>query len=180
MAASRPSDASKNVRVVVFRHGPAEDRDPIRWPNDSRRPLTNKGRTQTRRAAKGLARVADPVHKLVSSAAERAVATAEMVQAALDDPPELETWPELSPGNLPNPIFDRLKRTVRPGQEVVLVGHDPTLAEFVGLALTGDGVPLVRLTKGGAACLEFPVGVHPGGGRLVWLLTRKQLADESA
>ncbi len=179
MADPRPSDTTKNVRVVVFRHGPAEDRDPIRWPNDARRPLTNKGKSQTRRAAKGLVRVADPVDKLASSAAERAVATAHMVQSALDDPPELETWPELAPGNLANPIFDRLKRVARAGQEVVLVGHDPTLAEFVGLALTGDGVPVVRLTKGGAACLEFPVGVRPGGGRLVWLLTRKQLADGS-
>ena len=167
----------KNVRVVVFRHGPAEDRDPLRWPNDERRPLTHKGRTQTRRAARGLARVTDPVARLASSAADRAVATARMVRSALEDPPKLETWPELSPGNLANPIFDRLKRSVHSGEEVVLVGHDPTLAEFVGLALTGDGAPVVRLTKGGAACLEFPVDVRPGAGRLVWLLTRKQLAD---
>ncbi len=170
----------RNVRVVVVRHGPAEERDPIRWPNDEKRPLTPKGKTQTRRAARGLVRVADPVHRLASSAAERAVATAEMLRSALDDPPRLETWPELAPGNLPNPIFDRLKRSVRPGQEVVLVGHEPTLAEFVGLALVGDGVSVVHLTKGGAACLEFPAGVKPGGGRLVWLLTRKQLVDESS
>jgi len=180
MAATRLSEGPKNVRVVVVRHGPAEDRDPIRWPNDERRPLTEKGRVQTRRAAKGLARVADPVHRLASSAADRAMATAEMVRQALDDPPSLERWPELAPGNLADPLFVRLRKSARPGQEVVLVGHDPTLAEFVGLALTGDGVPLVRLTKGGAACLEFPGSVKPGAARLVWLLTRKQLADEAA
>ncbi|HYA57136.1 MAG TPA: histidine phosphatase family protein [Thermoplasmata archaeon] len=174
---ARHNGSTKSVRVVVFRHGPAEDRDPVRWPNDERRPLTSKGRSQTRRAAKGLARVTDPVSRVASSAADRAVSSAQMVRAALDDPPKLETWPELAPGNLPSPIFDRLKRCVRSGEEVLLVGHEPTLAEFVGLALTGDGAPVVRLTKGGAACLEFPVGVRPGGGRLVWLLTRKQLAD---
>lgn len=176
----RPPASKRNVRVVIVRHGPAEDRDPIRWPNDARRPLSDKGRSQTRRAAKGLARVADPVDRVASSAAERAVATAEMVRSALDDPPKLETWPELAPGNLPNPIFDRLRRSARPGQEVVLVGHEPTLAEFIGLALVGDDVSLVHLTKGGAACLEFPSDLKPGSARLVWLLTRKQLADESS
>ena len=62
----------------------------------------------------------------------------------------------------------------------MIVGHEPTLAEFVGLALTGEGVSVIRLTKGGAACLEFPSAVRPGSGRLLWLLTRKQLAGASA
>lgn len=177
---ARSSTPKRPVRVVVVRHGPAEERDPVRWPNDARRPLSDKGRSQTRRAARGLARVSDPVARVVSSAAERAVATAEMVRSALEDPPKLETWPELAPGNLPNPIFDRLRRSARPGEELVLVGHEPTLAEFIGLALVGDDVSVVHLTKGGAACLEFPSELKPGAGRLVWLLTRKQLADESS
>jgi phosphohistidine phosphatase len=171
------SESGQNVRVVVVRHGPAEARDPVRWPNDDRRPLTNKGRSQTRNAARGLARVASPVDRLASSGATRAVATASIVHDALPRPPPLETWPELAPGNLPNPIFDKLRRKVHAGEEAVLVGHEPTLAEFIGMALMGDGVSVVRLTKGGAACLEFPAGVKPGGARLVWLLTRKQLAD---
>jgi phosphohistidine phosphatase len=179
MAAKAPVH-DRTVRIVLVRHGPAEDRDPVRWPNDDRRPLTQKGRSQTRRAARGLARVTTSVDRLASSAAERAVDTARLVRSALEDPPELETWPELGPGNLPNVILDRLRRSARPGQDLLLVGHEPTLTEFVGLALTGDGVPVVRLTKGGAACLDFPTGVKPGAGRLVWLLTRKQLVDGSS
>jgi len=171
------SEAARNVRVVVVRHGPAEERDPVRWPNDDRRPLSVKGRVQTRKAAKGLARVTSPVDRIASSAAARATTTDEIVHDALPRPPRLETWAELAPGNLPNPIFDKLRRSLHPGQEVVLVGHEPTLAEFIGMALLGDGVSVVHLTKGGAACLEFPTGVRPGAGRLVWLLTRKQLAD---
>lgn len=172
----RPSRPPRSVRVVVVRHGPAEPRDPARWPNDDRRPLTNKGRSQTRRAARGLARITAPVDRLVTSEADRAVKTAEIVAGELTTAPRLETWPELAPGNLPDPIFDRLRRSVRPGQEVVLVGHEPTLAEFVGMALVGDGISVVRLTRGGAACLDFAGGVKPGSGRLVWLFTRKQLA----
>ena len=170
----------RTVRVVVVRHGPAEPRDPARWPNDDRRPLTPKGRNQTRRAARGLARITSPVDRLVSSAADRASKTAEIVAGELPSAPSLETWPELAPGNLPDPIFDRLRRSVRPGEEVVLVGHEPTLAEFVGMALIGDGISVVRLTRGGAACLDFPGEVRPGAGRLVWLFTRKQLAKRDA
>jgi phosphohistidine phosphatase len=168
---------SRNVRVTLVRHGPAEDRDPVRWPDDDQRPLTSKGQLQTRRAARGLARVAPPVRRMASSEAERALATARIVRSTLAPTPRLETWPELAPGGLPEPIFDRLRR-VAGSEGVLLVGHEPTLAEFVGMAIAGDGVSSIHFTKGGAACLEFPDGVKPGAGRLVWLLTRKQLADE--
>jgi phosphohistidine phosphatase len=173
----RPSRSPRNVRVVVVRHGPAEDRNPVRWPDDDRRPLTPKGVSQTRRAAKGLARLVLPADRIATSAATRALATAELVQQNLGDSPRMEEWEELAAGRLAAPIFDRLRRSVRTGQEIVLVGHEPTLAEFVGLALSGDGVPVVRLGKAGAACLEFPASVGPGTGRLVWLLTRKQLSE---
>ncbi|HYB62919.1 MAG TPA: histidine phosphatase family protein [Thermoplasmata archaeon] len=176
----RSTRPRRSVRVVVVRHGPAEPRDPARWPNDDRRPLTDKGRGQTRRAARGLARITSPVDRLITSGADRAIKTAEIVAGALPAAPNLETWPELAPGNLPDPIFDRLRRSVRAGEEVLLVGHEPTLAEFVGMALIGDGISVVRLTRGGAACLDFPGGVKPGAGRLVWLFTRKQLAKRAA
>lgn len=166
----------RNLKVVLVRHGPAEDRDPGQWPDDSRRPLSEKGVAQTRRAAKGIARLTGPVDRIVTSAASRAVATAEIVAESLRDSTPVETWGELGVGRLAAPIFERLKRSVRSGEEIVLVGHDPTLAEFVGLAISGEEVPIVELQKGGAACLEFPASVGPGAGRLVWLLTRKQLS----
>lgn len=168
------------MRVVVVRHGPAEDRDPRRWPDDDRRPLSEKGRRETRRASRGVALLAGPVDRIVTSAADRALATAKILQASLDHKEHkvrLETWEELGSGRLPAPILDRLRQSVRTGEEVVLVGHEPTLAEFVGLALAGDGQSMVHFVKGGAACVEFPAGLRPAGGRLLWLLTRKQLAD---
>lgn len=162
---------------MVIRHGPAEDRDPQRWPNDDRRPLTEKGRRETRRASRGVALLAGPVNRIATSAADRALSTAKLLQASLDHKVRLETWEELGSGRLAAPILARLRQSVRSGEEVVLVGHEPTLAEFVGLALAGDGQSLVHFVKGGAACVEFPASLRPAGGRLLWLLTRKQLAD---
>ena len=161
----------------MIRHGPAEDRDPRRWPDDDRRPLTEKGRRETRRASRGVALLAGPVDRIVTSAADRALATAKLLQSSLDHKVRLETWSELGSGQLAAPILERLRESVRTGEEVALVGHEPTLAEFVGLALSGDGQTLVHFVKGGAACVEFPATVRPAGGRLLWLLTRKQLAD---
>ena len=172
----RKQPRTKGIRVVAVRHGPAEVRDPARWPDDDLRPLTRKGEQETRRAAKGLANVVRSADRLASSSADRAVRTAQLIQRELGKAPSPETWEELAPGNLPTPIFDRIRRLARPRQTVVLVGHEPTLAEFVGEALTGEGLSVVHLTKAGAVCLEFSNSVRPGAGRLVWLLTRKQLA----
>jgi len=173
--ARRPT-RTKNIRVIAVRHGPAEVRDPARWPDDDLRPLTRKGEQATRRAAKGLAQVVRAADRLASSSADRALRTAQLIQRELGKAPSPETWEELAPGNLSTPIFDRIRRSARPRETVVLVGHEPTLAEFVGEALTGEGLSVVHLTKGGAVCLEFSNSVRPGAGRLVWLLTRKQLA----
>lgn len=170
------SRGPRNVRVVVFRHGPAEVRDPRRWPEDERRPLTEKGVVQTRRAVKGLVRLVPTADRIATSAATRALETAEILRETLGHASRIEQWEELGTGRLAGPILERLGRTVRAGQEIVLVGHEPTLAEFVGMALAGDGVPFVLLAKAGAACVEFPSSIGPGAGRLAWLLTRKQLA----
>lgn len=166
----------RSVQVVVVRHGPAAVRDPVRWPDDALRPLTPKGAEQTRAAVKGLARYLDRRVRLASSPAVRCRVTAEILRNALDPAPRLDYWEELAPGALAPPIFERLAAAARSRQQLVVVGHEPTLAEFIGLALTGEGTPFARLGKPSAACLEFPANVRPGAARLRWLLTRKQLA----
>jgi phosphohistidine phosphatase SixA len=106
----------------------------------------------------------------------RARRTAEIVGRALVPILRPELWPELDSGRPALPIFSRLRIRARPDRTVVIVGHEPALSEFIGLALTGETVAFAHLTKGGAACLEFPRSVRPGSARLLWLLTRKQLA----
>jgi len=174
----RKLNRQKGIRVIAVRHGPAEVRDPARWPDNDLRPLTHKGVVETRRAARGLAHVVRTANRLATSSADRAIRTAELIRQEMDQAPAPETWEELAPGNIATPIFDRIRRSARPSETVVIVGHEPTLAEFVGEALTGEGLSVVHLTKGGAVCLEFSNSVQPGAGRLVWLFTRKQLAAE--
>lgn len=163
------------MRLFLARHGPAEDRDPRRWPDDDDRPLTREGVTETRRAAQGFVRIAGTPNHLISSPAARAHATAELFRAEFDDPPSLETWKELGPGESAPPILERVRRSVKLRETAILVGHEPTLSELAGFALMGEAISLITLARTGIACLEFAQAAVPGGAHLEWLFTRKQL-----
>jgi phosphohistidine phosphatase len=160
--------------IVIVRHGPAADRDPSRWPDDARRPLTPDGAHSTRRAAKGLASLRPTVDKVITSPAARAHATAEIFREVLGVEAELETWEELEPDGAPGPVLERLQRLSRK-RGILLVGHEPTLGEFLGLSVTGDSVPITRFSKAGAAQITFPKEPRPGAAEIGWVLTRKQL-----
>jgi phosphohistidine phosphatase len=163
------------VELVILRHGPAADRSPRKWPNDDDRPLTPDGIRETRRAARGLAALAGEVDRFYSSPAERARRTAEIAHEEWDDPPKLELLEALEPGAPAQPVLAHLNRTAKADGRYLVVGHEPTLGELIGLATTGEAVSLVRLSKSGAASLSFPRQVVPSGATLEWLLTRKQL-----
>ncbi|HTT74072.1 MAG TPA: histidine phosphatase family protein [Thermoplasmata archaeon] len=173
---TRVIERARRLELVAMRHGPAEARDPARWPRDDRRPLTAKGADQTRRAAQGIATLVPEVALVATSAAVRARRTAEILRAVYPAPPALEVWEELGAGRLAGPVLDRLAADAPTGATVVVVGHDPTLAELAGLALAGEGIPIVEFSKAGAALFEFPRAVRPGAARLRWALTRRQLS----
>ncbi len=163
------------MELYAFRHGPSEERDPRRWPGDTARPLTREGVRATRRAARGLARFSGPIDRIATSPLERAKASAHLLADAFDRPPRIELWPELASGGLAGPIFDRLVRASEV-RRLAIVGHEPTLGAFLGLAITGEPVALGRLSKAGAAAIRFPNAVAPGAAHLDWVATRKQLA----
>jgi phosphohistidine phosphatase len=163
------------MEVYVFRHGPAEDRDPQRWPGDTERPLSSEGIQETRKAARGLAKLVGRVDRIATSPFERARSTAEIFARSYRKAASVEVWEELASGELAAPLLARIREAPRRVARIVLVGHEPTLGEFAGYALTGEPVPFVRLSKAGAAAFEFPRTITPGAARLGWVLTREQL-----
>lgn len=167
------------IDLYLFRHGPAESRDPLRWPEDDERPLSADGVKQTKRAAKGLARLDFSIAQVISSPAHRARQTAEIVREALGDQRSLELWEELAPDSPSAPILARVSRLGKRADRVLLVGHEPMMSELVGLALTGEAVSFVHFARAGAAGLSFPRSLAPGAGELSWLLTRRQLSGPS-
>ena len=164
------------MEVFVFRHGPAENRDPIRWPNDDDRPLSRAGVEETREAARGFAAVEPDVRRIATSPAERARATAELLAKALELPRRVETWDVLAPDCPASPVLARVADEGKKADRLVLVGHEPILSELVGGAISGECVSVVHLARAGAAALRFEAKVAPGAGELSWLLTRRLLA----
>ncbi len=166
--------------LYLVRHGPAADRDPLRWPDDEDRPLTGPGTREVRAAARGFARAAGPVAAYLTSPAVRARRTAELFREAHARPPRLEVLAELRPTGEVGEVVAALGARAR-SESVALFGHEPLLAELLGLALASDPIRVTRFSRAGAAAVEFPLGgVAPGAGRLRWLLTRRQLTELGA
>ncbi|HEY6238926.1 MAG TPA: histidine phosphatase family protein [Thermoplasmata archaeon] len=164
-------------RVVLLRHAPAEVRDPARWPDDDRRPLTTVGRRDARRVSEGLRAVGVRPDHILSSPASRALDTARIAARAFSVGPArtVDQWEELSPGAEPLAVLERLARERSVRGTVLLVGHEPLLGRLLGLIVYGEPVAAVRLRRAGAASVELPGRAIPGAGRLDWLLTRRQL-----
>jgi phosphohistidine phosphatase len=156
------------MRIVLFRHGPAETRDAARWPDDSLRPLTLQGADVARRAARGVARMEPAIGHVYSSPAVRALDTARLLSAALD----LGAEPELLPSLAPEGTWrDALKRLAgQPADATVaLVGHQPGLDQLAAGLLRTSGDGSLVLKKAGACSIHCEVAA-PGHGQLRWWL----------
>lgn len=168
-----------SLELVLLRHAPAAVRDPARWPDDTRRPLTAAGRKDARRVAAGLQRIVVSPERIASSPATRCLGTARLVAEGLADGsrgPEVEPWEELAFAGSAAGVVARLRRERLRRGPVLLVGHEPLLGRLVGLLVFGEDVPAVRLRRAGACSIELPRAPIPGSGRLDWLLTRAQLS----
>jgi phosphohistidine phosphatase len=160
------------VDLYLVRHAAAFGRDPDRWPDDSRRPLTPEGEEEFRLAARGLARVASRADVILSSPFERAWQTAKILS-------ELDSWPEPEPSPVLEPTLPPQKAALALKDyagSVAVVGHRPGLHELAAYLLTGEGDGLeIGLEKGGVVCIRFDEAPAPGAGELRWLLTPEAL-----
>ena len=160
--------------LYLVRHAIAYGRDPERWPDDSRRPLTPEGEEDFRGAARGLGRVVPEVDTLLSSPYERAWRTAEILaeQAGWPAP---EGLPALEPEIPPYKVVLALETYAGVGS-MALVGHRPGLHELAAYLLTSDaGGADMKIKKGGVVCIEFQDAPRAGAGKLRWLFTPKVL-----
>jgi phosphohistidine phosphatase SixA len=114
--------------------------------------------------------------QVISSPATRARTTAEIFQDELKVSAPLLIWDELGPGASAEESFRRWPELVDLGRPWVMVGHEPTLSELAGFAISGQSESIVRIGRAGAALLVFDGPTRPGGARLGWLLTAEQLS----
>ena len=148
------------MQVYFLRHADAT------WPNwdrpDDERPLTKKGKKQSRRVGKWLANHGVNPSVVLTSPLPRASETAEI--AVNEIGAQVQVEPALGKSFNAQQLMPLLVKYA--GQDIVLVGHEPDFSTVIG-ALTGGAV---KLAKAGVARVD--VGdARAGRGELVWLLT---------
>lgn len=161
------------MRLIVFRHGIAIDREDPACPPDPERPLTAKGKKRTREAALGLRALGVTVDIVISSPLVRAVETAYIAMDVLGVPEDGLLHSEaLLPASDPASFLKLLGG--RPRQDVLCTGHAPHLDRLVAAAVGFPGHEITRLRKAGAAEIEI---AEPGRapGTLVWVATSRVL-----
>lgn len=162
------------MRIYLVRHAVAHERDAGRWPDDSERPLTQRGEERFRLAARGMGHAAPLVERLLSSPYKRAWRTAELL-AEQTGWPEPEPFPALEPG-IPAEKIALALDSLDDSATVALVGHRPSLHELAVYLLTAyTDNARIMIKKGGALRIDFDGPPGPGAGELRWLLTPKVL-----
>jgi phosphohistidine phosphatase len=147
------------MRLMLMRHGIAEDAGPDTGYRDEPRALTAEGRALMERAAQGLRTLGIETSLVLCSPLARCRETAEIVGAAVGVDPVEDA--RLRPGMELDDLAEALMRHA--GADPVLVcGHNPDLPHAVA-ALTGGGS--VAFRKGTLAILDDDP-VAPRGGRL--------------
>jgi phosphohistidine phosphatase len=163
------------MNILLIRHGKAEDRSilSLSAKKDAARALTETGRRDMRKAAKGLRKFSPDIDLLASSPLIRARETAEVV-ARVFGVKDIVEQSLLAPGESGAALCEWL-REQPPAATVALVGHEPDLSRLAGLLIAGRAESLIGLKKGACALIEFDDRPVAGRGRLAWLLQPGQL-----
>jgi len=160
------------MMLYIMRHGLADE--PTPKGDDAARKLTLRGADKIRKAAAGMRAMGLALNAILTSPITRALETAEIVASEIGaiNP---RAVPELSTGASPANALEALIKQ-KLAENVLLVGHEPTLSRLASLMLTGSSESVsIKLKQGGVIALEFPDRVERGAASLRWMMTQRQL-----
>jgi phosphohistidine phosphatase len=140
------------VELYIVRHAIAADRGP-EWPDDDKRPLTDRGIDRFKEGVAGLAWLGVQLDIVLTSPLIRARQTAEYLCAGLPEQPAVETVDALAPGHTSLEVMEQIARAAGSAATIAIVGHEPELGELTGWLIgTKRAVPL---KKGGVCRLDM-------------------------
>ena len=151
-------------RLYIVRHGIAVPHGDPDFADDDR-PLTEQGVAHVRQVAKGLRRLKVKPDRIITSPLPRAARTAHVIADVLGLTDVLESDDALRADRDAPSIRHWL--TARPEERLMIVGHNPSLSDLVGILLTGEQpLPTIELRKGGIAAFTYG---PDGAVRLDWI-----------
>jgi phosphohistidine phosphatase len=165
------------MKLVVVRHAKSMDRSEFTGDDDWKRPISEEGRKEMQKVARGLHQLIPEVERFVSSPLKRAKQTGDIMKAYYEEKGgrdyRLEETETLIP-SAASSDFERWLRENAKGGTMAVFGHKPSLPKIVSYLLSREDDAFISLKKG-SACL---VDISPGErGELQWLLAPKQLED---
>jgi len=160
------------MEVYILRHGEAIATGTPGYPNDDR-PLTEDGIEKLTEAAKGIKRLVDSFDVIISSPLIRALDTAKITAEACGYNKKIQSTEYMLVGSPMRSLFNFLK-DYNNKNKILLVGHEPHLGYLASFML-GIEEHVIEFKKGGMCRIDIPKLPPEKSGRLIWLLTQKQL-----
>jgi phosphohistidine phosphatase len=156
--------------IYFLRHASAGQRT-ANLKKDERRPLDADGIAQCGIIGRTLAALDVQVDAIISSPLKRAAQTASLVGNELSYEGKLQFEDALRPGTSFADFRRMLEKYARQ-EEIMVVGHNPNLSEFLGRTISETGCEAgTDLRKGAVAKVEM----GRGSASLQWCLTPKVL-----
>jgi phosphohistidine phosphatase len=133
---------------------------------DAKRGLVKEGKEQCMLMARVLLALKAPIDTIISSPLKRSMQTAQFVGTELGFDGDVEISSALAL-NGSYAQFQAMLARYANRDAVLAVGHNPSLFQFLGRVITGNGEGAsVRMRKASVACIDL--GKHPA--RLQWLI----------
>jgi phosphohistidine phosphatase len=162
-----------SIELYLVRHAIAAERG-REWPDDTKRPLTERGVHRFKEEVGGLRALDVTIHEIITSPLVRAKQTADLLAAGLVGKPVVRLLKALEPGHSPSAVMGQVARLAR-RNKVAIVGHEPGLGELAA-HLIGASRPL-PFRKGSVCRIDMESFTSRHAGSLIWFVTPKMLRE---
>jgi phosphohistidine phosphatase len=159
------------IELYLIRHGIAAERGPS-FPDDTKRPLVQKGVVRLRRSAEGLTALGITFDVILTSSLTRARQTADVLAEGLPGKPAIHVMESLAPGGTFNAFVEELAKYAK-RTRIACVGHEPDLGQLAA-RLIGARRPL-EFKKGGICRIDLDGVPLNGPGHLRWFVPPRML-----
>jgi phosphohistidine phosphatase len=165
------------MNLYILRHAIATDAGTPGIENDSQRPLTQEGAVKMRSIARGMRKLDLQLDLVLSSPYVRARQTAEIVANEFKLKSEFHVNSALVPGAPEGKIIAEITKRYPQKNNILLVGHEPSLSALISKLLSGDSTLSITMKKGGLCRLNIDSLAYDRCADLEWLLYPFQLAE---
>jgi phosphohistidine phosphatase len=161
------------MNLYLLRHGLAVEPGEHGFTRDSERPLTLKGKAKLAQITAAMEELGLSFEVILSSPYVRARQTAGIVADAFGARKRIEFTEALTPSGNPRKLIEVINHLS--SQDILLVGHEPCLSEFISFLISGTTSVPILVKKAGLCKLSAETLRYGSCATLEWLLTPKQM-----